>query len=373
MSVPQIYFYPHAYLRDRHLDTIRNWPREQVINPWVADRKGAQVNAKSSLSKSVSLSWKQRLPLMNLKCRPKDVPCNGIVYVWGGVIGTGPFIVDLDNPYALTGYNIRAMSIYRFILDAILSSPRCLEIRCLSNACKQTLGLLFSDQVCRKARVCYPHLPKMLDRVEDENQRGCRFLFVGTQFELKGGPALLRAFRRVYETNHSVSLTLITHLSLEYRALAESCPGVTVHEARFTREEIWGRFMKEADVLVHPTYIESFGMVVLEALSHGLAVIATDVYALEEMVIDGENGFLLKPPISVWDGVKPSRYHYDWKNFKRYVQQTDTTTFEQDLEGAMVKMLQGFPQLLRMKQASIDLFIQRFGGVGRRKTVQEIR
>ena len=369
-----VYFFPHTYFRDRQLDTIRNWPREQVLNPWVLDaRKGAQVSAQRSLSTSLSLSWKQRLPLINVKLRPKGLSPDAIVYVWGGVILTGPFIVDLDNPYALTGYNIRAISWYRFILGAILSSPRCLEIRCLSNACKQTVELLFTDQVSRKAQVCYPQLPKVRDSVAEPNHQGCRFLFVGTQFEIKGGPALLRAFRRVYEMHPSASLTFITHLPPEYRSLAESCPGVTVHDARFTREEIWNRFMRESDVLVHPTYIESFGMVVLEALSHGLAVIATDMYALREMVIDGENGFLLRPPISVWNGVMPSSYYYDWQNFKRYVQKTDTTTFEQDLERAMATMVQGLPRLRLMKKASSSLFAERFSEVGRQEAVRGIR
>jgi glycosyltransferase involved in cell wall biosynthesis len=123
--------------------------------------------------------------------------------------------------------------------------------------------------------------------------------------------------------------------------------------------------MNEADVLVHPTYMESFGMAVLEALSHGLAVIATDVYALREMVVDGENGFLLKPPISVWDGVKPSPYCYDWENFRRYVEKTDTVSFEQDLERAMAKMVQDLPRLLLMKKASSNLFTHRFTEVER--------
>ena len=43
----KIYFYPHAYLRDRQLETIKNWPSSDVINPEIAlNRFGNEVDIK---------------------------------------------------------------------------------------------------------------------------------------------------------------------------------------------------------------------------------------------------------------------------------------------------------------------------------------
>jgi glycosyltransferase involved in cell wall biosynthesis len=95
--------------------------------------------------------------------------------------------------------------------------------------------------------------------------------------------------------------------------------------------------MRQADVLVLPTYVESFGMVALEALAHGLALIATDVYALRELVEDGRNGRLLSPPISVWDEALPGRYYYDLENIKDYIRRTDTSSFEDHMFNAMLE------------------------------------
>lgn len=50
-----------------------------------------------------------------------------------------------------------------------------------------------------------------------------------------------------------------------------------------------------ADVFVFPSYREAFGLVALEALSAGLPVVATKVGALLDMVVEGENGFLVEP------------------------------------------------------------------------------
>src|SRR5206468_3356526 len=148
---------------------------------------------------------------------------------------------------------------------------------------KETLGMLFGPTIYKRATVRYPFVQRAVDRCPEVTSRnGCRFLFVATQFEIKGGRALLRAFRRVHDYDPTAKLTVVTHLPTEYAELANE-PGVALYPAHFSRDEIVSRFILNADVLVHPTYMESFGMVVLEAIAHGVAVISTDVYALPEM------------------------------------------------------------------------------------------
>jgi glycosyltransferase involved in cell wall biosynthesis len=203
-------------------------------------------------------------------------------------------------------------------------------------------------------------MKRMIAEVPTKRNKGCRFLFVGTQFDIKGGVALLRAFRRVYAAEPTAELRVITHLPPEYASIVEQCPGIIIHEAHFRREEIFEHFMQDADVLVHPSYMESFGMAVLEAIAHGLAVVGTDMYALREMIEDGVNGALLTPPISIWDGFLPSRYYSDSPRFKEYVQRADTSLFEEQLAAAMLQLAQSPEILLKARQASLKLFAQKF-------------
>ena len=52
----KIYFYPHSYLRDRQLETIRNWSSSEVINPGIAkNRIGNQVVKEKAISKNLYL------------------------------------------------------------------------------------------------------------------------------------------------------------------------------------------------------------------------------------------------------------------------------------------------------------------------------
>ncbi|MBI2910192.1 MAG: glycosyltransferase family 4 protein [Chloroflexi bacterium] len=51
----------------------------------------------------------------------------------------------------------------------------------------------------------------------------------------------------------------------------------------------------QADIFVFPSLQEGFGIVLLEAMSYGLPIVASNVSAIPELVIDGENGFLVPP------------------------------------------------------------------------------
>jgi len=55
------------------------------------------------------------------------------------------------------------------------------------------------------------------------------------------------------------------------------------------------KLMAAADVFVHPSFSESFGLVVAEAQSCGIPVVASDIGGPREIVRDGETGFLVPP------------------------------------------------------------------------------
>ena len=119
-------------------------------------------------------------------------------------------------------------------------------------------------------------------------------------------------------------------------------------------------FMYKSDVLIHPTYVDTFGLVVLEALAHGLGIISTDIYALPEMVHDGVNGIVINPPISIWDGYLPSKYYKNLSNIKERINSTDTLSFEKELEKSILKFSEDISFRTKAKEASRKIFLEKF-------------
>lgn len=358
----RVYFYPHKYLRDRQLDTVRNWPTGNAVNAEIAmDRTGAQVGHDQATVPSRP-SWKSALPLVNLKRRPKDAPDDAAVYVWGGLVAKGPFITDIDNPYAFTGYNTLAVRLYRPVIRAFLESPRCLQIRCLSQACLDGVRREYGEHAAAKALVVYPAITPAVDSPPPQLAQRCRFLFVSTQFEIKGGESLLKAFARVVKTFPGAELDLVTHLPEQFTTLANETLNVRVHSANFTRDQIAMRFLNNADVLVHPTYFDSFGMIVLEALAHGLPIIATDVYAIGEMVEHNKNGLLLEAPISIWSGRSPTALFSNTTKMRAAARSINNQAFEATLADAMIKFACDAELRTRAGRASLELVRTRFAG-----------
>ena len=78
----KVYFYPHSYLRDRQLETIRQWSLSEVVNPEIAsNRVGNQVNKNNAIANKINFSWKQKLPLLNIKWPPEKLDKDTILYV----------------------------------------------------------------------------------------------------------------------------------------------------------------------------------------------------------------------------------------------------------------------------------------------------
>lgn len=114
-----------------------------------------------------------------------------------------------------------------------------------------------------------------------------RVLFVGGDFERKGGPSLLRWFGR--QDPGRVALDIVTRDDI-----AEA-PGMRVHRTLGPNSPELLALYRDADVFVLPSVGECFGIATVEAMAAGLPVIASLVGGAGDIVDDGANGFLVPP------------------------------------------------------------------------------
>lgn len=117
-------------------------------------------------------------------------------------------------------------------------------------------------------------------------------LFIGHEFERKGLPIAISGLRIAPDV-----LLLVVGGSAEMIRRARShaaSAGVAerVHFAGTHRDPL--AFLWAADLLVLPSAYEANALVVLEALACGLPVVATRVGFAPDILVDGENGFLVE-------------------------------------------------------------------------------
>jgi glycosyltransferase involved in cell wall biosynthesis len=118
-------------------------------------------------------------------------------------------------------------------------------------------------------------------------------LFVGKQFDRKGGRVLLDAFERVRRVVPSATLTIVGP------RLGALGPGVN-NPGFLSKQDPDGaaaikRLYSDAAVFVLPTLYEPFGISYVEAMAHGLPCIGTNICAVPEIIEDGVTGRLVAP------------------------------------------------------------------------------
>lgn len=174
-----------------------------------------------------------------------------------------------------------------------------------SHAGKRTLydyGGIDDERLLAKVEVVYPGIravPDELVRFQDAN---VTMLFTGDFFR-KGGVNVIDAFERAQQRYPSIQLILCCGEKVDFNTPNESLRKQYLDKidanpsiqslGRVTRERLLEDLLPRADIFLIPTYVETFGFAILEAMAFGLPIISTNHFAIPEMIEHGVSGFLI--------------------------------------------------------------------------------
>lgn len=118
-------------------------------------------------------------------------------------------------------------------------------------------------------------------------------LFVGRNFERKGGDVLLSAFRRVREEVPEARLLLLGPEGLRIGEKNVTCLGLIDKDSEGGAEKI-ANIYRSAHVFCMPTRYEGLSISFLEAMNFGLPCVSTyNDWARPEMIVPGDTGLVV--------------------------------------------------------------------------------
>lgn len=119
-----------------------------------------------------------------------------------------------------------------------------------------------------------------------------RYLFVGKDFQRKGGGYLLKAFEIVRKSIPGAEL-IIVGPTLKIYQPGVQCVGFLSKTKDGDTERLHQLFCS-ATVVVLPSIYEPFGISLLEGMAYGLPCIAADRCAMPEIVRNGDTGLIVR-------------------------------------------------------------------------------
>jgi glycosyltransferase involved in cell wall biosynthesis len=126
-----------------------------------------------------------------------------------------------------------------------------------------------------------------ISALDDRRYASKNILFVGIDWERKGGPQLLRAFEQVLIRHPGATLTIVG-----------SSPTVSTRGCQvigLVPPEVVAEYYRRAAIFCMPTRNEPLGMVFMEAFEHRLPIVATTIGAIPDLIQDGVSGYLVDP------------------------------------------------------------------------------
>lgn len=142
---------------------------------------------------------------------------------------------------------------------------------------------------------------KFISSKSDTNSNKLRIICVANLIPIKGQQYLIDACCKMHEEGLDVELNLIGRGSdekkLKERVILQAAENYVYFKGYIPYKQVIAELNKN-DVFVMPSFFEALGCVYLEAMSMKLPVIGVVGQGIDEIIIDGNNGFLVEPQSS---------------------------------------------------------------------------
>ena len=214
-----------------------------------------------------------------------------------------PWVLDmLTELPALLTTNERLLSHFRGWLRRLILDENCKGVVFWVDAGRRAFLQTLGYDLGEKAHTVRWGKRNQVNEMDLRSRIGrskIRLLFVNSgnintpeHFYAKGGLETIHAFMLLRKRFPSLELVVRSNMPDEFKRYCRSFPNLHVIDDVVSREEIH-TLWKSADIFVLPNHVNTPASVFLDAMSYGLPVVTTDIWANAELIQDGTNGLLI--------------------------------------------------------------------------------
>lgn len=186
------------------------------------------------------------------------------------------------------------------IVRKFILSKYCKKILPHSFMAYKSLVSAFGNDIESKIETIYPAVESKRLKIKKDSSK-VRLLFIANKFFEKGGKEVLEAFE-ILNNKYDIELIIKCKVPTSFKIKYKNFNNLRIIEENLPYVTLFKEVYCNSDIFVFPSYIDTFGFSLLEAMSVGLPIVTTNIFAIPEIVEDGKNGFLIEAK------------KYDWAN-----------------------------------------------------------
>lgn len=270
-----------------------------------------------------------------------------------------PYIAEFDIPVSIHQYSAFHHHYSSHIARKILESPNLRGLLVFSDWARSSFGLYYGPTVEAKTYTMYP-LASTSEVPTFQKERYFDFAFIASSFDLKAGPLVVDAFNLLRKSFPNSKLCLVTsrkRLEKNYPHYFSN-PGLTILDSSLSEAEVTS-LLSTTKCLVHPTFSDSFGMVVLEAISCGCSIICSNFASFPELV-DSSNGILLDTPCSSVSNLFYISSLGKEPNHLELLSRLSFDNYRAQIQDAMLRHLSSTRSCQQMQEGSVEKYNSTF-------------
>lgn len=330
-AVKTVFLEPLWKLRREYGDLVCNPPEGYrfVVRQTASEGLAKHLSRTSIAYRTLWSLWKL-LPMQLAKPyweRFKRIPDGAdLTYaVLHPIFRKEPWVMDMcaEQPHLLVGSE-RLFDRWKGLLQRPLLSPLCRRILYEVEAGRRAFLQRFALPGLAEKTVVVPSGVPPRPLAQGAHDGRVKLLFVnsanmdiGSHFAIHGGLVLLEAFPHLRQRYPDVELVIRSAVPQGVKQAYGRLPGLRIIDEVIPWSQLEREF-QTADIFVYPTHVTP-SIALLDAMSYGLPIVTTDVWANPELVQDGYNG-LLVPHRSADAFTEGDVVHFDSPQFRRAVE-----------------------------------------------------